>query len=131
MDIAFHTSSSSAGLQCAVDAVGFEGKIIELSWYGMKATQIELGGSFHHQRKQIISSQVGHLPSDKIARWNYYRRKELVFQLLQNEIFDQHISHSINFENSPEFFNQLRKGQLPTGIGWCIDYHNFEKPKII
>jgi 2-desacetyl-2-hydroxyethyl bacteriochlorophyllide A dehydrogenase len=57
-DLAFHTSGSSKGLQLAVDRVGQEGKVIELSWYGTKAIEVTLGGSFHTQRKQIIASQV-------------------------------------------------------------------------
>lgn len=122
VDIAFHTSASTQGLQMAIDSVGFEGKIIEMSWYGKRKVELTLGSSFHQMRKQIICSQVGHIPSQKSARWNYKRRKEVVFQLLKNPVFDQHITHTISFEESPSFFQKLRSKNLPDGLGWCIEY---------
>ena len=125
-DLAFHSSASAAGLQTAIDAVGLESKIIELSWYGEKISPLVLGGSFHQQRKQIISSQVSRLPSSYQARWDFKRRKETVFELLKNPTFDQHVTHEVPFDESPMFFEQLRKRDLPDGLGWCIAYPNSE-----
>ncbi len=122
-DYSFHTSGSSAGLQTCIEAVGMEGKIIELSWYGTKAVDLQLGASFHQQRKQIISSQVGHIPFSKSARWNYQRRKAVVWELLKNQVFDAHITEEIPFANSPAFFEELRGGEiLNKGLGWVIKY---------
>ena len=111
-DLAFNCSANEAGLQYCIDSVGYEGKIIELSWYGMNTVQINLGGDFHYQRKKIISSQVGKLPLHQNARWDYQRRKELVATLLKNDNFANLIDYEINFEESPDFFNKLRKGGL-------------------
>ncbi len=59
--IVFHASASSAGLETAIDACAFEGRIIELSWYGSKPVTVNLGGAFHSRRLTIMSSQVGHV----------------------------------------------------------------------
>ncbi len=120
-DVAFHTTATSDGLQTAIAAVGKEGKVIELSWYGNQKINIQLGESFHIDRKQIISSQVSNLPANKLARWDYKRRKKTVFDLLKNPIFDEHITHTIAFEDTPKFFERLRH-QTPQGLGWCIKY---------
>ena len=111
-DHAFNCSANEAGLQYCIDNVGYEGKIIELSWYGMNTVQINLGGDFHYKRKKIISSQVGHLPLDQNARWDYKRRKELVATLLKNDTFVNLIDYEIDFEESPNFFNSLRESGL-------------------
>ncbi len=122
-DYSFHTSGSSAGLQTCIEAVGMEGKIIELSWYGNKAVQLQLGADFHYHRKQIISSQVGHVPFAKNARWDYQRRKQVVWELLKNPVFDAHITDEIAFADSPAFFDALRGGILfNEGLGWVIKY---------
>lgn len=122
-DYSFHTSGSSAGLQTCIEAVGMEGKIIELSWYGTKPVEVQLGASFHQQRKQIISSQVGHIPFSKSARWDYVRRKGVVWELLKNPVFDRHITEEVPFKESPNFFNELRKGDIiDKGLGWVIKY---------
>ncbi len=122
-DYSFHTSGSSAGLQACIEAVGMEGKVIELSWYGTKSVQLQLGADFHYHRKQIISSQVGHVPFSKNARWDYQRRKQVVWELLKNPVFDAHITHEIPFVESPAFFEALRGGTLLNeGLGWVIKY---------
>ena len=121
-DISFHTSASSEGLQRAIEAVGKEGTIVELSWYGTKKSTLSLGGDFHYQRKRIISSQVGQIPTDKNHRWTYQRRKAVVLQLLEDPIFDEHINHEIALEDAPLFFKKLRAGGLQEGLGWVIRY---------
>lgn len=120
-DIAFHTSGTSAGLQTAIESLGLEGKVIELSWYGNAAIQINLGGSFHQQRKQIISSQVSIVPTVRSSRWDYARRKQTVFELLKQSVFDHHITDILPFEETPAFFDQLRNGQAK-GLGYLIKY---------
>lgn len=123
VDYSFHTSGSSAGLQACIEAVGMEGKIIELSWYGTKSVQLNLGADFHYQRKQIISSQVGHVPFSKNARWDYSRRKAVVWELLKNPVFDTHLTNEIAFGDSPTFFEDLRNGAvLNQGLGWVLRY---------
>ncbi len=75
-DVAFHATGTGGGLQCAIDAVGFEGRVVDLSWYGDRPVTLALGGTFHAERKRIIGSQVGavapshratHTPADRVA----------------------------------------------------------------
>ncbi len=120
-DMAFHCSGSGGGLQTCIDQVGKEGKVIELSWYGEQAVNIHLGSSFHYQRKQIISSQVSQIPAKKQARWDYQRRKQVVMELLKNTLFDQHIGASIPFDQTPDLFDKIRKGEL-SELSWLIEY---------
>ncbi len=121
-DCSYHTSGSSEGLQKCIDLVGKEGTIVELSWYGTKSSTISLGGEFHYQRKRIISSQVGQVPSHKSHRWNYSRRKELVLELLKNPIFDEHLTHDLSLDSSPAFFQDLRENKQGDGLAWVINY---------
>lgn len=88
-DVAFHSSANVVGLQQSIDAVAFEGSVIELSWYGAKEVRLKLGGDFHSKRKKIIASQVSHIPGDKTNRWDYLRRKNLVFEILRHDYFAQ------------------------------------------
>ena len=120
-DIAFHSSSHKAGLQASIDAVGQEGTVIELSWYGNQPVRVHLGESFHHQRKRIISSQVSSLPADRCARWNFRRRKEVVFELLKDEVFDSHITEVVPFEQLSELFTRIRQGDR-SALGWAVRY---------
>ena len=121
VDVAFHSSGSEAGLQTSIDAVGHEGRVVELSWYGTRPVRVHLGESFHRQRKQLISSQVASLPARRSARWDFRRRKKVVFELLKNEAFDQHITEVIALENLPSLFDRIRQGDR-SELGWGVKY---------
>lgn len=100
-DLAFHTSGAPAGLQTAIDALGFEGRVVELSWYGNRTSKLELGGRFHRDRLRIVSSQVSSLAPAQRSRWSYRRRRELVLSLLKDPAFDRHLGAPIRFEALP------------------------------
>lgn len=120
-DLAFECSGSPQGLQTAVNAVGAEGRVVVLSWYGNRDTVLHLGTDFHYGRKRIISSQVSRLPPAMTARWDYRRRKGLVFRLLQSETFDRHITHVLPFDELPRFFHDLCQGDFQ-GLSAAVQY---------
>ncbi len=120
-DVSVNTTSSGDALQLCIESVGQEGRIVELSWYGTSEVSLKLGADFHYQRKQIISSQVSRIPAVRTSRWDYQRRKAVVFELLQLEAFDSHITQVIPFEETPAFFNKLRNDEF-NGLGCCIAY---------
>lgn len=120
-DIAFNTSSSSRGLQICIDSLGYEGKVIELSWYGSDSVSIRLGEGFHYNRKQIISSQVSNIPASKNIRWDKKRRKDLAFKLLKDDVFDKLITLEVPFRYAPSFFKKLRNDEIDD-IGVVISY---------
>ena len=107
-DISYHCTGGESGLQFCIDHTIAEGKIIDLSWYGNNSVNINLGENFHTGRKKIISSQVSSIPNNKKSTWNFVNRKELIFRLLQNNIYDRLPCLEIPFEDSPQFFNNLR-----------------------
>ena len=120
-DLAFHVSATAAGLHTAVESVGFEGRVIELSWYGTRPVSLQLGGTFHSQRKRIVSSQVSNISPLQRSRWDNRRRKELVFTLLRRPEFDAHITHTVPFVDLPRVYARL--AQAPTeGLAYLVDY---------
>ncbi|MEM6260938.1 MAG: zinc-binding alcohol dehydrogenase [Bacteroidota bacterium] len=121
-DCAFHASGSGEGLQYCIDKVGFEGKVIEMSWYGSMEIDLNLGGTFHSQRKQIISSQVSTLPAGRRANWDVLRRKETVFRLLEDPALDHHITDTIPFDRLPAFFKKLRGHSPGSKLAYCVEY---------
>ncbi|MEE9167061.1 MAG: zinc-binding alcohol dehydrogenase [Candidatus Neomarinimicrobiota bacterium] len=124
-DVAFHTSGNGEGLQVAIDKTDFEGRVVEVSWYGSRSVALRLGGTFHSQRKRIISSQVSVIPPDRHRRWDTRRRKKLVFSLLERAEFDAHITDSVPFVELPKIFRDLR-GASQVGLGYAVWYDQQE-----
>ena len=100
-DIAFHTSSSESGLETAIRCTGFEGTLVEMSWYGEGRTAIPLGGAFHSQRLRIVSSQVGHVSPSRRSRWPHARRLAKALDLLRDPRFDAILTGEVDFHDLP------------------------------
>ncbi len=120
-DVTFHCSATSPGLQAAIDSVGQNGRVIELSWYGNQSVDIALGGDFHTKRKKIISSQVGKIAGHVPFENKYARRQQLVLDLLTDDSLDDLITHTVSLDQAPDLFSEIRAGSLP-GLGYCIEY---------
>ncbi|TVU90625.1 zinc-dependent alcohol dehydrogenase [Vreelandella titanicae] len=106
-DCVIHASGQSAGLRQALELVGSEGRIIEMSWFGEGDVAIPLGGAFHSQRLTLKASQVGQLPSKLRPRWDYQRRLRLALSLLVDERLDALISGESEFAQLPTLAPRL------------------------
>lgn len=106
-DCVIHASGQSAGLRQALELVGSEGRIIEISWFGEGDVSIPLGGAFHSQRLTLKASQVGQLPPKLRPRWDYQRRLRLALSLLGDDRLDALISGESDFDQLPTLANTL------------------------
>jgi NADPH:quinone reductase-like Zn-dependent oxidoreductase len=101
-DLVFHASANQAGLDLALSLAGFEGTIVELSWYGAKPVTIGLGGAFHSQRLRLVSSQVGAVAEARRARWTHARRLALALSLCTDAKLDALVPDETPFARLPE-----------------------------
>ncbi len=101
-DVVFHASANAKGLETAIACAGFEGKIVELSWYGDKPVSVNLGNAFHSQRLQLISTQVGQIATSRRARWDYARRLASAMKLLEDPRLDALVADEIAFADLPK-----------------------------
>lgn len=106
-DVIFHTSATGAGLNTAIKCAGLEGTIVEMSWYGSKPVQVELGGAFHSRRLKLVSSQVGMVSPGRRARWHHHRRLTAALNLLDLPALDALVAEEIAFEDTPKRLPQI------------------------
>jgi len=107
VDIVLHASGNPAGLSCALDIAGREARIVELSWFGQKPATLSLGGAFHSRRLTLQSSQVGSLPANRQARWDFQRRLGLALSLLTDPGLDELITADSHFDALPATMHRL------------------------
>lgn len=120
-DLAFHASASAAGLQTAIDALGFEGRVIELSWFGNRPVPVELGGAFHANRLSIVSSQVGHLARPRRAAMRHADRLSRALAALADARLDRLVTAEVAFADLPSAMPHLL-GPGASGIATRIRY---------
>jgi 2-desacetyl-2-hydroxyethyl bacteriochlorophyllide A dehydrogenase len=107
-DVVFHASATSAGLATAINCAGFEGTIVEMSWYGQRPIEVELGGTFHSRRLKLVSSQVGHVSPSRRPRWTHRRRIEAALALTAGmPALDALVAEEIAFEDAPQELPQI------------------------
>lgn len=82
-DLSFELSGSPSALNTAIEHTLYSGRIVIGSWYGQKRAEIDLGGSFHHSRIKLISSQVSTISPELSGRWDKSRRFEVAWQALE------------------------------------------------
>jgi len=120
-DIVFHTSASESGLRLALGCAAFEGRIVELSWYGDREVSLPLGEAFHSQRLQLISSQVGHVAPSHRPRWTHRDRLEKALALLDDPRLDALITEDVAFDDLPDALPRLLSKDAP-GLATVIRY---------
>ncbi|KQU68837.1 zinc-binding alcohol dehydrogenase [Phycicoccus sp. Root101] len=112
-DLTVHTSATSAGLQLAVDLLGAEGQVLELSWYGDQEVTVSLGGSFHSGRLSIRASQVSAVAAARRPRRSPADRRALALELLRDPALDVLLTGRSDFDALPEVMGRLADGSLP------------------
>ena len=106
-DVIFHTSASGTGLQAAINCANFEGRIIEMSWYGNKSVDLSLGGAFHSQRLKLISSQVGHIAKPHRHNVSHMERMAQAISILDDNRLDKLLHPRVSFRELPESIDHI------------------------
>ncbi len=116
-DVIFHASGNPDGLGDALAMAAFEGRIVEMSWFGDRPVTLPLGGAFHAQRLRIVASQVGHVARAKRATIDYARRRALALEALAHPRFDRLLGPTLAFDAMPaELPALLETNPLPPHI---------------
>lgn len=122
-DLTFHASGHAEGLTTALQRLGPEGTLVELSWYGTRPVAAPLGEHFHPRRLRIIGSQVGGIPPQRRPRWSYARRLETVMALLHDPVLDLLITGESAFEELPDTLAELATpGARPETLCHVVAY---------
>lgn len=108
-DLIIELSSSPAALTSALELAGFGTRIVVGSWYGQKPASLPLGGKFHRNRVQIISSQVSTLDGKWQNRWTKARRFGVAWQHLQHVPAAQLITHRFPVSQAAQAYQLLDK----------------------
>jgi threonine dehydrogenase-like Zn-dependent dehydrogenase len=113
LDLVVHASGTSAGLQLSLDLLAADGVVTDLSWYGDRPVELQLGGRFHSARLGIRASQVGEIAAARRGRRSHGDRMALALRLLRDPAFDALLTGDSPFEELPEVMGKLASGSLP------------------
>ncbi len=120
-DVVVHCSATAAGLNRGLELLGDEGELLELSWYGDKPVDVNLGGEFHARRLSVRASQVGVVAAARRSRRSSAQRLAIALDLLRDPDFDVLISSRGPFNELPRTMERLAAGDLG-GLCHIVEY---------
>lgn len=110
-ELAIHASGAPAGLAWALGRLGFEGRVVELSWYGTREVSLPLGAHFHSRRLTIHSSQVGAVAAPMRGRVDHHGRLARALALLDDVRLDALLDETVPLAALPDFMRDLAAGR--------------------
>jgi 2-desacetyl-2-hydroxyethyl bacteriochlorophyllide A dehydrogenase len=87
-DVAIELSGNYHALGDAIRAVGADGTVVASGFYQGEATPLRLGDEFHHNRVQVLASQIGSAPARLRARWDVPRLQRTIVDALADGRLD-------------------------------------------
>ena len=106
-DLIYEVSGRPEALNLAIKLSGFSSRIVIGSWYGNKASEIQLGSHAHRNRLQLVTSQVSTIEPDLTGRWDKKRRIELVWNMIDKLQPSKFITHLAPISEAPDLYKRL------------------------
>jgi len=122
-DICIEVSGAPAALAEAMRTVAYASRVVAMGFFQGEARGLQLGDEFHHNRIELISSQISGVAPDASHRWSKLR-------LWQTAVRLQHegrlnllplITDTVPFADAPALFERLDKGD-PAILQSVLDF---------
>jgi 2-desacetyl-2-hydroxyethyl bacteriochlorophyllide A dehydrogenase len=109
VDVAIEVTGSTAALNEAIRAAAYSARVVALGFFQGEAAGLLLGEEFHHNRINLVCSQISGVAPDLSYRWNRIRLAQTVMQLQLDGLLNLRplITHVKPFDLAAELFELL------------------------
>lgn len=131
-DVAIEISGSYGALHAAIRSVAYNSRVVSAGFFQGEGIRLFLGEEFHHNRPQIVASQISGLNPSLDHRWTVERMERTVMDLAARGDLDLAalISHVFPAQDCADAFHLLAErpeeavqvvlafaGEIPKGLG--------------
>lgn len=120
-DLIFELSGKPQILNDCISAAAFAGRIVVGSFYGHRSAPINLGGTFHRERLQLISSQVSRMSGHTAGRITKEQRLAYAARQLHQVPFEDLQTVVVSIDEAPRIYSSLCE-HPQKNLHWVIDY---------
>ena len=112
-DVCIEVSGAARALSDAIRAVAYASRVVAMGFYQGEVAGLRLGDEFHHNRIELISSQISGVAPAASHRWSKPRLWRTAVELQAEGRLDllPLITHAVPFETAPELFARLDAGE--------------------
>ena len=108
-DVCFEVTGSTVALNEAIRAAAYSARVVAMGFFQGEAQGLRLGEEFHHNRINLVCSQIGGTDPELQYRWNKLRLWQTAIQLQVEGVLDLRtlITHRAPFERAAELYAAL------------------------
>jgi threonine dehydrogenase-like Zn-dependent dehydrogenase len=115
-DVSIEVSGAAAALAEAIRATAYSSKVIAMGFIQNEARGLYLGEEFHHNRVNVVSSQISGVSPDLDHRWDRLRLAQTAMQLQAEGVLNLGplITHTFPLYQAAEAFRLLDEDPVTT-----------------
>ncbi len=108
-DVVFEVSGSSVALNEAIRAAAYSGRVVTMGAYQGEACGLYLGEEFHHNRANLVCSQISGVDPELKYRWDKLRLQQAAVRLQAEGLLNLTplITHRAPFDRATELFELI------------------------
>lgn len=111
-DICIEVSGAPPALAEAMRTVAYASRVVAMGFFQGEARGLHLGDEFHHNRIELVSSQISGVAPDASHRWTKLRLWQAAVRLQHEGRLNllPLITDTVTFSEAPALFERLDKG---------------------
>jgi threonine dehydrogenase-like Zn-dependent dehydrogenase len=112
-DVCIELSGAASALSEAIRAAAYNSRVVAAGFVQGAADHLFLGEEFHHNRVQVVSSQISGVNPWLSQRWNQLRLAQTFIRLCAERRVETRalVSHVVSAERADEAFRLLHEEQ--------------------
>ena len=112
-DCCIEVSGAAPALADAIRAVAYSARVVAMGFFQGEVRGLRLGAEFHHNRVELICSQISGVAPEASYRWSKPRLWRTAVELQHQGLLNlvPLISHVVPFTEAPALFARLDQGE--------------------
>lgn len=112
-DVCIEVSGAPPALSEAIRAVAYSARVVAMGFFQGEVPGLRLGEEFHHNRVQLVCSQISGVAPESSYRWSKPRLWRTAVELQHKGLLSLTplITHTAAFEEAPALFERLDRGE--------------------
>lgn len=111
-DVCIEVSGAASALAEAMRAVAYASRVVAMGFFQGELRGVQLGDEFHHNRIELISSQISGVAPEASHRWSKLRLWQTAVELQHEGRLNllPLVTDRVPFANAPALFDRLDRG---------------------
>ncbi|MDB6088827.1 MAG: oxidoreductase [Gammaproteobacteria bacterium] len=112
-DVCIEVSGAAPALSEAIRTVAYSSRVVAMGFFQGEARGLQLGEEFHHNRVELVCSQISGVSPAASHRWSKLRLWQSAVRLQYEKRLNLTalITHSVTFEEAPALFARIDAGE--------------------